>query len=147
MNKVFKLMKNPLIIIAFCIFWFFFSIWVIAPAIDYFAPLSEIPYGKWQSFNPDITICKNNERTVGIYIKDEEIIIISIWERYKGQFSIYSGELEEDGNDSIPENEIHFIGSYKLKNNKLYYKLRPSWRQKTGYKTIIFELTEAHKTE
>jgi len=111
--------------------------------------LGQLPYGKWESHKPYILLDINpqNEEFLGICIQEEEQIDVLItfpflWK----EFDIY--KLSDK--DSLLEPDSYklalFNGSYRIRGDKLHYKLKPYWQEKSGVThTIVFTKIEEYE--
>ncbi|MCL2035278.1 MAG: hypothetical protein FWG94_11205 [Oscillospiraceae bacterium] len=108
----------------------------------------ELPYGVWQSEEPNITLYFDPEIWVsdpfpGTYIKDgESTDIVIIFSSSAKAFSIYNASLyySEDGLNYVDSyKDAYYYGYYRVRGNKLRYNLVPHWQERTGIKTIVFE--------
>ena len=108
-----------------------------------------LPYGKWESIEPYIfmDINPNDKYFYGTYQQNDEIIEVWItFQAYWKQFDIYKVS------DTSKINEPDFYelallnGFYRIKNGKIYYRIKPHWQEKSGVKhTIVFELIEEYE--
>jgi len=107
----------------------------------------ELPYGVWQSEEPNITLYfdpKIDEDVFsGTYMKDgENINIVVLVSSVNKGFRIYNESLyySEHGLNYVDSyRDSYYSGDYRVRGNKLRYKLRPYWQEQTGIKTIVFE--------
>jgi len=104
-----------------------------------------IPYGKWVSSNPDITlniVSKIGSESTGTYTADGEINdVFILFELYQG-FTVYEKNCTD-------YNNYFFKGSYQVKGDKLYYDVKctdgsGAYDENPVYKTIIFNLVETY---
>jgi len=104
-----------------------------------------VPYGIWQSESPDIVMdLEPNYEHPGVP------------KLYYGTYNLENTEISiviEFGNDNIHIHNIsdydaesnamrsnaeYFIGTFKVKKNKLYYSLSEYYQKIYGYKQIVF---------
>ena len=109
----------------------------------------KIPYGKWQSSDPKLTLDINPNKLdrsglfTGTYTKDGVMYDILIgFKMYKG-FTVIDEKYRTD--EGIYGGNEYFWGDFKIKQGKLIYALRSRWQEETEYKVIEFELIEAYE--
>ena len=117
-----------------------------------------VPYGVWQSSNPELTLVINtpdSELVIegfhnlfpGVYVRDDiEIDIgVSVQTRTHRIF-IFDPTLEgQRQNEKSPFSDaLVFDGSYRLnfRGTRLYLTLSPSSQERTGIDRIVFERVE-----
>ncbi|MCL1816421.1 MAG: hypothetical protein FWG43_02310 [Clostridiales bacterium] len=113
-----------------------------------------LPYGKWESKEPHIIIDINpiNEYAngyyefSGIYDHNNEVIDVFIaFSHISKEFSLFN--ISDKNNDQPGFYQLALLrGTYSLRNIKLYYRIKPHWKEKSGIKhTIVFELIEEYE--
>ena len=112
-----------------------------------------IPYGKWESVEPNIIMDLNPYeydspgRFYGTYYEEDEVIDIYISiSSFSKEFAVkkFSDIIYLDQPDSYKL--ALFDGSYRIKGDKLYYKLKPYWQEKSGVThTIVFTKIEEYE--
>jgi len=117
-------------------------------------PNQTIPYGIWQSEDPNITLYINhrplgpdgyqynepdNHPWYGTYLKDGvEIDVVIYFAPTWNRFSIVDAVFGYSPSGSY-RFSYYFSGDYKLRGNRMIYTLTPHWREQTGIKRIVFE--------
>ena len=108
-----------------------------------------IPYGKWESLNPQIIMDINPqyEEFLGTYQHEDEVIDVYIAiSGFSKQFDIYKISDKIYRSESGYYRLALFGGSYSVRNGKLYYKLQPYWQEKSGVThTIVFTKIEEYE--
>jgi len=127
-------MKKLIIcLLVFLIIVFIIIFFVIPFSLRTISTRGPIPYGVWQSEEPNITLYFDPEIWVsdpfsGIYVKDgESTDIVIIFSTANKGFRIYDKEVYFNEN-RISENTL-YAGDYRVRGNKLRYSLRPYWRE------------------
>lgn len=118
---------------------FFVSVLLTSCSIPY-----EKPYGKWQS-EDTFLVLDINPNVIGpfsgTYKKEMEEINIAIYFAYEKSFVIHNVTEESEEDD-----RVLFNGYFKVKDEKLYYTLKPHWQELTGItEPIVFEKIEEYE--
>jgi len=134
-------MKKLIIcLLAFLIIVFIIIFFVIPFSLRNISTQGPLPYGVWQSENPNIILNINPELKSetyndfpGTYESEgvETDLVVVFATAHKG-FAIH---LEYFGR----YDEAFLTGTYKIRGNKLRYSVLPFWQERTGIKTIVFE--------
>ena len=108
-----------------------------------------LPYGKWESTEPYIIMDINpqNEEFYGVYQQDDEIIDVLItFKNLWKEFDIYNvSDLSKISQPDFYELAL-LNGEYAIRNNKLYYRVKPYWKEKSGIThTIVFDKIEEYE--
>jgi len=108
-----------------------------------------IPYGKWESDVPHIIIDINpqDEEFQGTCQQEDEIIDIYVSiSNFSKEFDIYRISDKIHRSQSGYYELALFNGSYRVSGDKLYYKLKPYWQEKSGITdTIVFTKIEEYE--
>jgi len=99
-----------------------------------------MPYGVWQSAEPNIVLIINPNRAAsGTYIRDgEQIDIFAIVDtaRGRGGIWVFNTSVDDPGNN---RDAAYFRGDYRVRRGRLYLTFTPYWQERTGYERIVFE--------
>ena len=100
-----------------------------------------VPVGKWQSDDPTITldITKAERGGYGTYVKDgEETEIYFVFGHVSNLLSIYDTIVQDENYHGGWDAYTYFCGNWKVKDDKLYLNLKPTWRNMYGIDQIVF---------
>jgi len=114
--------------------------------------LRPFPYGKWENVDIGLVLdidpmgaIQHEEQYHGKFMEDGEVIDVYVF------FVITHGRIyilrESEWPSSGPDNHDSTIfgGTYRLRGDRLHYKLTPYWQEQTGITdTIIFEKIEEY---
>lgn len=110
----------------------------------------ETPYGKWQSQSEDMSLVLDINPNVikgpfvGTYKDEKGEINILFYFAYEKSFTIF--DEKDVTEESIKGDNALFCGYFKIKDEKLYYTLKPHWQELTGItEPIVFEKIENYK--
>ena len=124
------------------------TLWMLL-AIRQVSGYVPIPYGIWRSEEPNITLFVSPEYQVslgifpGKYVWNEmelEVVAVFLWR--EPEISIMPTSELVLTEHSVSFGDRYFHGEFHLNNGRLYYSLERSFREWTGYGTIVFELVE-----
>ena len=115
------------------------------------ATYQPIPYGVWQSENPNMTLIvdpdyasfENPSWSIvypGTYVRDgEEIDLVVVVDntRGRGGIRVFNASLERFSNFS----DAYFVGNYRVSGGRLIYTLDRQWQEQTGFDRIVFDKT------
>jgi len=118
-----------------------------------------IPFGIWHSENPNLTLfisrepehivgefpIADREHASGIFLvkhvseDGSEIELALSYSPRPYNFVIFDPLIADEGFFS---DSIYFDGRHRIRDDRLYFELRPFYRELTGFDTIVFERVE-----
>lgn len=113
----------------------------------------EIPYGIWQSNNPDIVLYIDPDNKDGMFkgtytIDGVENNLYLSLDIVQGAFVIHKESAYTPGKPGIYSGDkyLYFRGHWKLKDEELYFQVNSHFFELTGYSDIYFEKIDDYST-
>ena len=108
----------------------------------------QMPYGKWHNSTIGLTLDIQPVESgpfFGTYVINDNVVDVIIYFGHERAFIVYDSSAYDMENDRLLEISAnsYFNGAFNVRDDKLYYSLKPLWREKTGIQgDIVFEKTE-----
>ena len=101
-----------------------------------------VPVGLWQCDNPAITLDITTDEALeyyGIYVMEgEKTEILIVFGDVSNLLSIYDAIIQDENHEGGFDDWTYFCGHWEVKDDKLYFKLLPTWAEMHGIDEIIF---------